>query len=124
MPELQREGVVVRPLCRLSQTQVKLIDGISRDLLEDPGLLCYNAAAAEIFRSAGTKMEDGEGCVRIRLPASLIDRALATAPSKIVLGARNPSNRLILDAHEPRVRFGSGSETNVWLDVELAGTAA
>jgi trimethylamine--corrinoid protein Co-methyltransferase len=33
------------------------------------------------------------------------------------LGARNPDNRLILDAHEPRVRFGSGSETNVWLAV-------
>ena len=123
MSELQREGVVVRPHCRLSQTQVKLIDGVSRDLLENPGLLCHNAAAADIYRSAGAKIESEAGCVRVRLPSSIIDKALDSAPSKIVLGARDPSNRLILDAHEPRVRFGSGSETNVWLDVKFEGTA-
>jgi len=35
----QREGVLVRPECRLSDEQVRLIDGVSRDLLYDPGLL-------------------------------------------------------------------------------------
>ncbi|MFH1923970.1 MAG: trimethylamine methyltransferase family protein [Planctomycetota bacterium] len=114
--------MLVRPLCRLSQTQIKLIDGVSRDLLEDPGLLCYNAAAAEIYRSAGAKIESGEGWVRVRLSSSIIDKALDSAPSKVVLGARDPSNRLVLDAHEPRVRFGSGAETNFWLDVEFEGT--
>ena len=113
---------MVRPLCRLSQTQVTLIDGVSRDLLEDPGLLCYNAAAADIYRSAGAGVESEEGCVRVRLSSSIIDKALDSAPSKVVLGARDPSNRLVLDAHEPRVRFGSGSETNVWLDVEFEDT--
>ena len=29
---------------------------------------------------------------------------------------------MILDAYEPRVRFGSGSETNIWLGVEFDGT--
>ena len=123
MPELQREGVVVRPLGRLSQTQVKLIDGVSRDLLEDPGLLCYNATAADIYRSAGARVESEESWVRVRLSSSIIDEALDSAPSKVVLGARDPSNRLVIDAHEPRVRFGSGSETNVWLDVKFEGTA-
>ena len=123
MAELQREGVVVRPLCRLSQAQIKLIDGVSRDLLENPGLLCYNAAAADIYRSAGAKIESAEGCVRVCIPPSIVDKALDSAPSKVVLGARDPANRLVLDAHEPRVRFGSGSETNVWLDVEFEGTA-
>jgi len=119
VPDLQREGVVVRPLNRLSQTQIELIDGVSRDLLENPGLLCYNTAAAEIYRAAGAKIEDEKECVRVRLPSSIIDKALDSAPSKIVLGARDPSNRLVLDAHEPRVRFGSGSETNFWLDVKF-----
>ncbi|GAG33904.1 unnamed protein product, partial [marine sediment metagenome] len=109
MPEMQREGVLVRPLDRLSQTQVKLIDGVSRDLLEDPGLLCYNAAAADVYRDAGAEIKREKGCVRVRLSSSIIDKALDSAPSKIVLGARDPSNRLILDAHEPRVRFGSGA---------------
>lgn len=123
MPEMQREGVLVRPQERLSQTQVKLIDGVSRDLLEDPGFLCHNHAAADIYRSAGAKVENGQLWTRVRLSSAIVDKALDSAPSKVVLGARDPSNRLVLDAHEPRVRFGSGSETNVWLDVQFEGNA-
>jgi trimethylamine--corrinoid protein Co-methyltransferase len=119
----QRDGVLVTPYHRLTAEQVKLIDGMSRELLEDPGLLCYNLDAAEIFRSAGAKTEDANKCVRVRLASSILDRALASAPSEVVLGARNPDNRLVLDAHEPRVRFGSGSESNVWLEVAFDGKA-
>jgi trimethylamine--corrinoid protein Co-methyltransferase len=118
----QREGVLVNPYCRLSDTQVRLIDAVSRELLENPGLLCYNEEAAEVFKSAGAKIEDAGDFARIRVPSMIIDKALESAPSRIVLGARNPDNRLILDAYEPRVRFGSGSETNIWLDVEFNGT--
>jgi len=117
----QREGLVVTPHCRLSEDQLRMVDGISRDLLEDPGLLCYNANAVAVFRRAGAKIEEADGCVRVRLGAAILDEALQSAPSRIVLGARDPDNRLILDAHEPRVRFGSGSETNVWLDVDFDG---
>jgi trimethylamine--corrinoid protein Co-methyltransferase len=115
----QREGVLVRPHERLSESQIRLIDGVSRDLLEDPGLRCFNERAAALFVAAGARKEDAKGCVRLRIPSSVIDKALETAPSKIVLGARDPNNRLILDAHEPRVRFGSGAETNIWLDVQF-----
>ncbi len=116
----QRQGIVVTPHCRLSDEQVKLIDETSRDILENPGLLCYNAEAARLFKKAGAKVEDQDKCVRVRLPSELIDAALKTAPSKVVLGARKEENRLVLDAYEPRVRFGSGSETNVWLDVDCS----
>ncbi len=121
MSEKQREGMVVTPRCRLSEDQVRLIDGVSRDLLQDPGLLCYNPNATALFKAAGATVEDAGACSRIRLPSALIDQALQTASSRIVLGARNPDNRLILDAEEPRVRFVSGSETNVWLDVAFEG---
>ena len=118
----QREGVLVRPERRLSDEQIRLIDGVSRDLLYDPGLLCYNAEAAETFKQAGAIVEPDAQCVRIRVPEDVLDRALESAPSRIVLGARNPENHLILDAHEPRVRFVSGAETNVWLDVQFDDT--
>jgi len=127
----QREGVLVNPYRRLSDVQIRLIDAVSRELLENPGLLCYNEEAAEIFKNAGAKVEDAGDmgkiphtpgrCVRIRIPSAIIDETLESAPSKIVLGARNPDNRLILDAYEPRVRFGSGAETNIWLDVQFNG---
>ncbi len=109
----------MRPEQRLSEKQIKLVDGVSRELLEDPGILCYNQTAVELFRQAGARIEDAGDCQRVRISSELLNQALDTAPSSIVLGARDPEQRLILDAAEPRVRFGSGSETNFWLDVDL-----
>ncbi len=117
----QRPGVLVQPQTRLTDDAVRMIDGVSRDLLQDPGLWCYNAEAAELLQRAGARAEPAGDCLRLQLPPSLVDRALETAPTRVVLGAREPENRLILDAHEPRVRFGTGSETNVWLDVDFQG---
>lgn len=117
----QRNGVLTRPDLRLSDDQVKMIDATSRQFLENPGLICHNAEAARLLEQAGAKVDNSGPHPRISIPESIIDRALKTAPSKIVLGAVNPDNRLILDAAEPRVRFGSGSETNIWLDVNFDG---
>lgn len=115
----QREGVLVKPHDRLSEDQVRLVDEVSRTLLEDIGVLCYNKEAVEVFRNAGAKIEDADGCHRVKIPGKIVDQCVESAPSTIVLGARNPENKLILDALEPRVRFGSGSETNVWLEVDF-----
>jgi len=118
----QREGVLVaQPTRRLSDDQIRLIDGASRDLLQDPGLVCYNAEAADLFARAGAAVETEGDCARVRIPPGLVDRALASAPGTVTLGARDPANRLVLDAAEPRVRFVSGSETNVWLDITYDG---
>jgi len=118
----QRDGVLVERHCRLSDMQVGLVDEVSRELLDDPGLLCYNTEAAAIFKDAGASIEDNGDWKRVRIPSSVVDKAIASVPSTVVLGARNPDNRLILDAYESRVRFGSGSETNVWLEVEFDGS--
>lgn len=115
----QREGVLVKSQCRLADDQIELVDAASRELLQEPGLLCYNETTAKVFQKAGAQVEDAGECVRIRIPDVLVDKALTTAPSRIILGARKWENRLVLDAREPRVRFGSGSETNVWLDVDF-----
>lgn len=114
----QREGVLVTPQKRLTEEQVRLIDASSRELLENPGLYCYNKKAADLLEQAGAKRENLDDCARITIPSKMIDKALDTVPSKITLGARNPDNKLIIDAEEPRVRFVSGSETNITLTVE------
>jgi trimethylamine--corrinoid protein Co-methyltransferase len=119
----QREGVLVRPYERLSETQIRRVDAASREILEREGLLCYNAQAAGLFSDAGAQVEARRDHWHVRVPASLLERALDSAPSRVVLGARDPANRLVLDAAEPRVRFGSGSETNVWLDVRFESGA-
>lgn len=122
MSEKQREGVLVSPRCRLADSQISLVDEVSRELLQDPGLLCSHNEVIEIFRRAGATIEDAAAGARIRISSAIIDQALNSAPSRIVLGARNPDNRLILDAAEPRVRFVSGAETNIWLEVDFEGS--
>lgn len=93
------------------------------EILADPGIWCYNERAAKLFgRHGATVTEDhgpAEKCWRVSLPESLIRDALDKAPSRIVLGARDPENRLLLDSEVPRIYFGSGSETNIWLETEM-----
>lgn len=119
--ENQRQGIVVKPYERLSELQIKKVDETSRAILEDQGLICYNKHAAAKYAEAGAKVTEEKEFARVKITSKLVDKALETAPSKIVLGAREPDNKLILDAREPRVRFGSGSETNIWLDVKFEG---
>ena len=92
MSDKQRTGVLVNPYNRLSDEQVRIVDGVSRDLLEDPGVLCFNQDAAEIFTRAGARSEDADGSVRLRIPPTVIDAVLASAPSRVVLGARKPAH--------------------------------
>lgn len=120
----QREGTRVRPYKRLSEAQIKQIDATSRRILSEQGLHCYNEHVSQMLKENGAEVTQRDDHWHVKIPSVLLDKALSTAPSKIVLGARNPDNRLILDAHEPRVRFGSGSETNVWLDVQYEGDSA
>lgn len=123
MREPYREGIIVKPYERLSLEQVKWLDETSMKILEEPGIWCYNERAAKLFKVHGAKVWEEQGpnsvCWRISLPAGLIREAVAQAPSRFILGARRPENRLILDAEVPRVYFGSGSEANVWIDTEL-----
>ncbi len=114
---------MVSPHRRLSDDQVRLVDETSRRLLEDPGLVSFSPEALQLFRDAGADIDESAGQPRIKISSSLIDKTLKTAPSTVVLGARDPDNRLILDAAEPRVRFGSGSETNTWLSVRFEGSS-
>ena len=118
-----RDGVVVKPYERLNQEQIQQIHEASLKILKEPGIWCYNKQAAKIFGDHGAtvweEIEHGLPVYRVSLPTGLVEEAIAKAPSKIVMGARDPNNRLILDSAEPRIYFGSGSETNVWIETEL-----
>ncbi len=122
---MPREGILVeRPITRISDEQIKLIHDSSMRILDDPGLLSYNKQAADIFKGAGAIVTDVEGsdhpCWHIRIPERLVMDAVAKTPSTVKLGARNPDNALIMKGDEARVYFITGSETNIWMDVEIA----
>lgn len=118
-----RGGVLVEPYERLSLEQIIRLHEASLSILADPGIWCYNERAAKLFETHGAKVweerERDSTVWRVRFPPGLIREAVAQAPSRFMLGARNPENRLWLDAEVPRVYFGSGSEANIWLDVNL-----
>lgn len=128
MTDTFREGTLVKPYERLNREQLELLDEASLKILADPGIWCYNKRAAELFKANGARVEEevtpGAPCWRVYFPAQLIREAVAKAPTRIVLGAREPANRLVLDAEVPRVYYGSGSETNVWLETEMVEYAS
>lgn len=118
-----RKGNIVKPYERLNKEQITELHRASMEIVHDPGILCYNRRAAELFESNGAEVREQEGSSgpywRVRLPPTLITSAIAKAPSHLVLGARDPNNRLDINAEVPRVYFGTGSETNVWLETEM-----
>ena len=118
-----RTGNVVKPYERLDIKQIVSIHDATMAILEDPGFWCFNQRAVKLFAENGAdcvyEEQNGTPCWRIRLSRDLVNKAISYAHSKVILGARDRSNRLELDAEVPRVYFGSGSETNVWLDTEL-----
>ena len=123
MIEPFREGVLVKPYERLNQEQLKWLDEASLSILADPGIWCYNERAAKLFQAHGARVweeqEKGLTVWRVSFPAGLIKEAVDRAPSALVLGARTPENRLLLDAEVPRAYFGSGSEANIWIETEI-----
>ncbi|MCW3490970.1 trimethylamine methyltransferase family protein [Dethiobacter alkaliphilus] len=118
-----RQGVTVKPIRRLTMDEEQKIHHATLQILQDPGILVYHAGAAEIFSKSGAQVsevtgEHSKGWL-VKIPEALLEKALSTAPSRVILGARNPANSLILDGKVPRVYFGSGSESNFILEMSL-----
>ena len=121
---MSREGILIdTPYERINKGQIAQIHQASVEILNDPGLICYNREAADIFSSNGadvTLVSSGDHPHwLVKIPEGLVLQALDNAPKTVKLGARNPDNTLIMKGEEPRVHFISGSETNIWLDVDF-----
>ncbi len=121
---MPREGLLIdRPLKRISDEQITQIHQAALEILRNPGLLSFNERAADILHSGGaevTRISSGDSpSWSIKIPEEMVMRALATAPKSVTLGSRDPANALVVDGKEPRVYFISGSETNIWLDVQV-----
>jgi len=119
-----REGILIdKPYERLNKEQVELIHQASVEILKDPGLMSFNKEAAEIFEGQGAEVTvDSSGqhpCWLVKIPERLVVDAIEKAPKTVRLGARNEDSALVMNGEEPRVHWISGSETNIWLDVDF-----
>lgn len=64
------------------------------DVLQDGGLMVLNDEAQEIFHSHGCKVDKKTNIVKI--PPYLVEEAIRSAPSKVLLAGRNPKNDVVL----------------------------
>lgn len=123
MNRTYRAGTRVEPHQRIGSEQIASLHTASLALLDDPGIECFNEYAAEVLGNAGCDVRAEQGDTktwRIRIPERVVSLALESVPSRVVLGARDPEKRLLLNADVPNVYFGTGSETNIYLKTELA----
>ncbi len=113
---MARQGILVEPYQRLNDKQIAQVHWLSMEMLADPGIMCFNRTAAEVFADGGAEVTTVKGERSshwiLKIPEKLIMEAIEMAPKVVKLGARNEDNYLILDGYEPRVRFASGSEAN------------
>jgi len=121
---MSREGILIdTPYERMTEKQVTQIHQASMEILGDPGLMCFNRQAAEIFGDNGAGVSSvttsDHPCWLVKVPEKLVVDALDNAPKTVKLGARNPDNTLVMNGEVPSVYFISGSETNIWLDVDF-----
>ncbi len=66
------------------------------DVLQNGGLLVMNDEAQEIFYSHGCEVDKKTNIVKI--PPYLVEEAIRSAPSKVLLAARNPKYDTVLEA--------------------------
>ncbi|GAB4279086.1 MAG: trimethylamine methyltransferase MttB [Deferrisomatales bacterium] len=89
----------------LSEDQIEKIYFSALDVLESSGGRVFHDEALELFRNSDAVVSDGN---RVRIPASLVERALKSYPRKITLRGRNGKRSVFLQKDE--VAFGTGSD--------------
>ncbi|MFC2070580.1 trimethylamine methyltransferase family protein, partial [Chloroflexota bacterium] len=96
---MARQGILVDPYKRLNEVQIEQVHRLSMEILSDPGIICFNKNAVEIFAQGGAEVISVEGERLphwiLKIPEKLIMDAIEAAPKVVKLGARNEDNCLI-----------------------------
>jgi trimethylamine---corrinoid protein Co-methyltransferase len=90
---------------RLSPDQCDTIHNASLEVLERTGVRLHLDEAVEMLRKAGAQVSEGN---RARIPASLVEKALSTAPKQIPIFDRLGRPAMLLGGRQNY--YGSGSD--------------
>ncbi len=110
--EAPRKGLVGGQYRPLTKDDIDRIHEASLTVLERTGVEVEHTEALDLFRAAGANVEGN----RVRLPRSLVEDAIDTAPSTVVLAGRHPNQDLILE--DARVHIGTGGAALQVLDLD------
>jgi trimethylamine--corrinoid protein Co-methyltransferase len=89
----------------LSDDQIEMIYGASLEVLERTGGRVFHEEALDLFRKSDAVVTDGN---LVRIPASMVERALKDSPSKITVAGRDGQRSFNLE--KDTVNFGTGSD--------------
>lgn len=90
---------------RITPAQCATLHAASLEILERTGVRFFEPEAVELARRAGAAVSEGN---RVRIPARLVERALRTAPRRVVLHDRE--GRPVMPLEGARTYFGPGSD--------------
>jgi len=96
----------------LTDEQIERIYGAAIEVLETVGAQFHHEEALNLFRHQSEAVVDSNNVVRV--PASLVERALRTQPRTINLFGRTGQHRLTMIPNE--VAYGTGSDLPFFID--------
>ncbi len=112
----QKEIPTLQPRLKvLNREQALAIHEAALEILERVGFKMEHAGALEMLINAGCKIGEGG---RLKLPASLVEAALDSAPKQIVLYDQRGNEAISLV--NGNYFFGTGSDATFTLDLETA----
>jgi trimethylamine--corrinoid protein Co-methyltransferase len=100
----------------LSESQIQDLHLGTLELLRRTGIRFYHPGALDMLKAAGAFVSDGN---LVKFPASLVEDAIATTPSRIVMCDRDGEPAVFLEG--TRVYFGTGSDCLNLLDPRTGG---
>jgi trimethylamine--corrinoid protein Co-methyltransferase len=90
---------------RLTEEQQSQMKEACLEILERTGVRLYNQEALDLLHRSGVKIEDGNW---VRIPASLVEKAIAMAPNYVNLYDRHGESAMSVKGY--RSFFGPGSD--------------
>jgi trimethylamine--corrinoid protein Co-methyltransferase len=97
----------------LSESQLQDLHLAALEVLRRTGIRFHHQEAVEMLKRAGAFVSDGN---LVKFPAALVDEAIASAPSRIVMCDRDGEPSMFLEG--TKVWFGTGSDCLNLLDPE------
>ncbi|MBN2203465.1 MAG: trimethylamine methyltransferase family protein [Thermoleophilia bacterium] len=95
MPEASAPGRLAPRVSMLTDDAFVYVHGQTLELLATVGVRFASARARALLREAGARVDDDSMVVRI--PAELVERAVASAPHDVLLAARDGEHDALLD---------------------------
>ena len=97
-----------------TETELRKIHNATLETLTEMGINITNQEALDIFENAGAKVDRSNR--RVKIPADIIEEAIQSAPSELLLAGRNPEHDLVLG--KSRVNFTTFGPCNKIIDYQ------